>query len=514
MHKKIIYRSVLVLTLVLSCSCNKYLTLYPQDGTTRQAYWQNKEQLQSAVIGIYSSLIQGTPTDIKTPNKPSKDPEMAELLFTWGELRADNVAGGGNSTDGQVNILNESILSTNSYVNWGPIYRTINFCNNLLKYAPGVSANDPTLTTAQLNSYMAEALTIRALMYLYLVKTFGDVPIKLTPTATDNDLVLLAKSPQKDVIAQILADLKTAEASAVRTYGNQASDKGRITLYTVYAIEADTYLWNYDYANCIAACDKIINSGNFGLIAGNSNFFNLMYANGNSNESIFEFQYDGSTTQNNPFYGIMGGAPASQLMAQGNVIGTLFPVDPFDDKNVDIRSSIAVNSGTGAIWKYVGTPGSSAQVSATTTFRHWIVYRYAEILFMKAEACAWIGGRGTEALSLVLQIKQRANSIYVQGLSLDYPDPTDALAVTNYILDEKNREFIYEGKRWYDLLRNAKRNFPANLNILTDALALVLPPAYQQTTLSKFRDINSLYLPIPNGDILLDPNLVQNPFYK
>jgi starch-binding outer membrane protein, SusD/RagB family len=60
MHKGIIYRSVLILTLVLSCSCNKYLTLYPQNGTIRQQFWQNKEQLQSAVIGIYSSMIQGT----------------------------------------------------------------------------------------------------------------------------------------------------------------------------------------------------------------------------------------------------------------------------------------------------------------------------------------------------------------------------------------------------------------------------------------------------------------------
>ncbi len=512
MHKRIIYRSVLILTLVLSCSCNKYLTLYPQDGTTRQAYWQNKEQLQSAIIGVYASLIQGTPT---TSNKYSGAPEMAETLFIWGEMRADNVSLGSNATADQQNLLYQNILSTNNYVNWASIYRTINYCNNFIKYAPDVLSLDPTLTKDRLNNYLAEALGVRALMYLYLVKTFGDVPLKLTPTATDNDLVLLAKTPQKDIITQILADLNTAEGTALRTYGDQASDKGRITKYTINAMQADVYLWTYDYANCIVACDKIIGSNNFGLIAGNSNFFSTMYANGNSNESIFEFQYDGSTTQNNPFYGIMGNAPASQLLAQGNVIGTLFPVDPLDDKDVDIRSSIAVNSGLGAIWKYVGTPNSSAQVSSTTSFRHWIVYRYAEILFMKAEACAWIGGRGAEALALVLQIKQRANSVYVQGLSLDFPtDPTDAAAVTNYILDEKDREFIYEGKRWYDLVRNAKRNFPANLNVLTDALALVLPPAFQQTALAKFRDQNSLYLPIPNADILLDPNLVQNPFYK
>jgi len=515
MRKKIIYRSVLIVTLVLSCSCNKYLTLYPQDGTTRQAFWQTKEQLQSAVIGVYSSLIQGTPT-VPTSGKVSTDREMCEMLFVWGELRADNVTPGGLTTADIVNISDENILSTNSYTNWTSLYRTINYCNTVLKYGPGVLATDPTLTQDKLNGYLAEVLGIRALMYLYLVKTFGDVPLKTTPTATDNDLVQLPKSPQKDVITQILADCKQAETyKIVRTYGDQPSDKGRITLYTIYAIEADTYLWTYDYADCITACDNIINSGHFGLIAGNSNFFSTLYSNGNSNESIFEFQYDGSTTQNNPFYGLTGGAPSAQIMAQSNVVGGLFPVDPFDDKDIDIRQAIAVNPGLLAVWKYVGTPNSSAQVSATTSFRHWIVYRYAEILFMKAEACAWIGGRGTDALNLVLQIKQRANSVYVAGTSLDFPtDPTDAVAVTRYMLDEKDREFIYEGKRWYDLIRNAKRNFPANLNVLTDAIAAVIPQAFQQTTISKFRDQNSFYMPIPNSDILLDPNLVQNPFYK
>jgi len=512
MHKRIIYKSVLILTLVLSCSCNKYLTLYPQDGTTRQAFWQNKEQLQSAVIGIYASLIQGTPT---ITNKISGAPEMAETLFIWGELRADNVVTGSNSTGDEQNLISQNILSTNAYVNWTSIYRTINYCNTVLKYGPDVLSIDPTLTQAALNAYLAEALSVRALMYLYLVKTFGDVPLKLTPTATDNDLVLLPKTPQATIIKQILADLSTAEGNAVYTYGSQASDKGRITRYTINAIQADIYLWTYDYANCIVACDKIINSGKFGLVAGDSNFFSTVYANGNSNESIFEFQYDGSTTQDNPFYGITGGAPASQLLAHPNVIGTLFLVDPNDDHDIDIRSAIAVNNGLGAIWKYVGTPNSSAQVTATTSFRHWIVYRYAEILFMKAEACTWIGGRGADALQIILQIKQRANSVYVQGTSLDFPsDPTNAANVNAYLLDEKDREFIFEGKRWYDLVRNAKRDFPNNLGVLTNALALTLPTAFQQSALSKFRDQNSFYLPIPNADILLDPNLVQNPFYK
>jgi len=511
MHKKIIYRTVLILTLVLSSSCNKFLTLYPQNGTTRQAFWQNKEELQTAVIGMYASLLQGIPP----PGvKAGGDVEIAMSLFLWGEVRADNVTNGPAINADELNLLNQNILSTNFYTQWTSFYRTINYCNTVLQYAPGVLAADPTLTQDKLNGFLAEALTLRALLYFDLVKTFGDVPLKLTPTASDSDLAQLAKTPQAAILTQILADLKTAEGTAVITYGDKASDKGRITKYTVEALEADIYLYQYDYANCITACDKIINSGQFGLVAGDSNFFNTLYANGNSSESIFEFQFDPSTTQNNPFYGMFGGVSTSQFNVQPNVPGGLFPVDPVDDHDVDIRASIAFNSGVSGIWKFIGTPGTSATVTATTSFRHWIVYRYAEILLMKAEACAW-SNRGADALALVLQIKQRANNVYVQGLSLDYPnDPTNALSVSNYILDEKNREFIYEGKRWYDLVRHAKRNYPNNLGILTNALALTLPPAFQQTTLAKFQDPNSLYLPIYYTEIQLDPNLVQNPFYK
>jgi hypothetical protein len=193
---------------------------------------------------------------------------------------------------------------------------------------------------------------------------------------------------------------------------------------------------------------------------------------------------------------------------------TVFPPDPFSNKNVDVRAAIAASPGTGGIWKWIGTPGSNSSVSATTSFRHWIVYRYADILLMEAEAFAW-SSRGADALQLVLQVKQRANDIFVQGISLDFPpDATVAIDVSNYILDERNREFIYEGKRWFDLLRHARRNYPNNFKILTNALAAVILPAYQQTAIAKLSDPNSLYLPIPSNDIIQDPNLIQNPFYK
>ncbi len=501
MYKQIILKSALILALVLSCSCNKYLTLYPKDGIVRDQFWQNKEQVSAAVIGMYSSLIQVDVVD-KNTNKT-----MAETLFIWGEVRADNVSTGLFSGLDLYNLATGNILSTNKLAQWASIYRTINACNTILDFAPGVLAKDNTLTSEKLNNYLAEALTIRALMYFYLVRTFRDAPLKLKSTSSDSDLAQLTKSTDADILAQIVTDLNIAEKGAAFTYGDRASDKGRVTHYLVNALQADVYLWMENYQACIDACDKLINSNKFGLVAGDSGFYNNLFYVGNSNESIFEFQFDSQAI--NTFYPLFLSRQVLQagnniLAAPGQVGNEAFIPDPQNDKNFDIRPQTDIdNSGT-IIAKYV------INRTIDASYAHWIVYRYADILLMKAEACAW-ANRQPDALALINQVRTRANAIYTTA---ENPDPTDPLAVSNYVLHERNREFMFEGKRWYDLLRNAKRNYPNNLSILTNAVAATVSPQFQQKLIAQFRDKNFLYLPIYFTEIQYDPNLVQNPFYK
>lgn len=511
MHKRIIYTSVLILAMLLSCSsCNKYLTLLPQDGIIRQEFWQNKEQVQAAVIGIYASLLQNsasssTSATVVVVGTNATDRSVAECMFNWGEIRGDNVSAGPGVSNDAGNMIAGNILPTNSITSWTAMYRTINLCNTFIKYAPAVVGIDGTFTTASLNAYMAEAFTLRALMYFYLVRSFGDVPLKLTPTSSDADLVQLTTTPQATVLKQIVADLTTAAANAVFTYGDRASDKGRITRYTVYATQADVYLWLEDYANCITACDKIINSGQFGYVAGDSGFFNTLYFNGNSNESIFELQFD--TQALNPFYPMFGLVPI--FLANPNVLTNVFPVDANNPDNPDIRSAVNINVGSSFIWKYISLDATHLR-GVTTSYAHWIVYRYADITLMKAEACAW-SNRTADALSIINDVRRRAHAI---TLTQENPDLTDPLSVSNYVMDERDRELMYEGKRWYDILRNAKRNNYANIGILLNIVAASAPPASQQSILNKYKDHNSHYFPIFFNEIQNDPNLVQNPFYK
>jgi len=510
MFKNIIYKATLLTVIaVSSCSCNKYLALRPQNGITGDTFWQTKEQLSSAVVGIYSGLLTGN---------GGKSP--TEVFFLWGELRADMIKPGNSITTDEQSIINTSILPGNSIVVWQPMYYIINLCNNIIQYGPGVISKDPTLTQSQLNIYLGEALAIRSLMYFYLVRSYGDVPLKLTPTATDADVQQIPKTPQKTILTQIVADLATAEKYLPASYADNATDKGRVNSFTVNSIQADVYLWMDDYANCITACNKVMNSGKYALVPGGIPFtntwFSTLYVTGNSIEGIFELQFDAQ--QLNPFFTMLsandvnsgGTNPRYRFTAEPNLIDDFYGQD-VAGLTKDIRGiDVAEHVSDGTIYKYAANSPSSLR-SSSSSYAHWIVYRYADILLMKAEAEINDGVDGADALALIAQIRARASALPATFLS---PASTDVNGMTTYLVAERAREFAFEGKRWYDLLRNAKRNNFARIDLLLTAAALSVPPLYAQSAFSKLKDPNYLYFPVPLGDIVNDPNLVQNPFYK
>ena len=485
--RRYIYTIILSATILTTISsCKKWLTLEPADGIVGTKFWKTKEQLASAVNGIYASLI---------------DKSVMEYLFAWGELRADMIMPASGATSADIDVYNVNLLSTNATVNWRVVYRTINYCNTVIDLGPSVITVDKTLTREQLDQYLSEAYAIRALMYFYLVRSFGDVPLKLTATTSDDQLEQLAKSTQKDVLTQIVSDLNKAEANAVFTYNNIASDKGRITKNTVNAIQADVYLWMEKYPECVTACDKIINSGRVGLVT-RGRWLQMFYE-GNSNESIFEFQYNAGAL--NSFYGMFN-TSKRRYMATDAVLEDIYTVDYANPDSTDYRADGAsIISSNNTIVKYIWNATLDA------SYNHWIVYRYADILLMKAEAINQIGGRGQEALDIVNTIRRRGHALLATERNPGVDDQDD---IADYILEERSREFAFEGKRWYDLLRNAKRDNYRRLDILLNMVVNAVPPERQQSALNKYKDYNSHYFPIYYYELQTDKNLEQNAFYK
>ncbi|WP_181306057.1 RagB/SusD family nutrient uptake outer membrane protein [Rufibacter sp. XAAS-G3-1] len=496
MLKAYVYKVALVLMVLVSSACDSWLDLKPENGIVGKEFWKTKEQVNSAVVGIYASML---------------DQDFAEKIFLWGELRSDMLMANTGIRSNELEVMNGNIVDTNPIADWRPFYRTINQCNTVIELAPGALAEDRTFTQEQLNAYLGEAYAIRALMYFYLARSFGDVPLKLTATISDDQAVALPKSPQAQVLNQVAKDLLQAEEFAVINYGNNAFNRGRITRYSVNAMQADVYLWKEKYDSAIIATDKIINSGQFGLVQGvnNPQWFQQLYAQGNSSEILFSLQFNAQRT--NPFFPMFSTVTGRRFVAATRVLEQVFPPDPVDVLNADLRANASVRVTTGEVWKYMGLTEEERRTQ-DQSYAHWIFYRYADVLLMKAEALvAQNNGRGAEALELIRTVRRRANAL--PGTDNANIDPNSTNDMINFILDERAREFAFEGKRWYDVLRNARRSGYSRQDLLNQMVLNSAPPDRQQSILNKYKDPNSHYWPIYQYELTTNKSLEQNPFY-
>jgi hypothetical protein len=483
--------------IMLITGCDEWLYLEPENGIIRQEYWKSKEDVHAAVMGCYASLLG---------NAQGSGYNVPELLFIWGEIRTDMVVPHRLRSD-YLYIYNGDILPDNSVCRWNAFYRTINYCNTVLEFAGSVQEVDPSFTNQALNQYESEVRALRALMYFYLVRTFGEVPLKLEATTNDNEKFAIPKSSAPAVLKQIKSDLSNAEKNAVMTYGDIASDKGRITKYTINAIQADVYLWCQQYDSSILACNKIVNSGLFGLVENDDFWFSTLYADGNSSEGIFELQFSSEIL--NPYYNML--KRNKYFKASAVAVEEFFPADPtLPPDSADIRgdgASFKVSDNY-TIWKYVGKDNVTFRTDYES-YAHFIIYRYAEILLIKAEAMAQLG-MIDESLKLVKTVRRRANASKITSME---GEVSDVRSLTEYILAERAREFAFEGKRWFDVLRNARRNNYERMDLLIEMVMRSAPADRQLTIKNKYLDTLSHYMPIYYTELQANPALKQNEFY-
>ena len=469
---------ILISAIVLS-SCEDWLDLKPENDVVRQDFWKSEQQVYSAAMGLYGLLLDGANTS---------------RFFNWGELRGDLLVDVNASND-FYRILNGDITSDNSVCDWASIYKSINQCNIFLKYAKEALKTDVTFTVTELKHYESEAYALRALLYFYLVRTFNEVPLMLDAVTSDQVEFFIPKNTSEEIFQQIYNDLDSAYRYAVRDYGIIEHNKGRITKYGVCAIMADVYLWNDDYQKCIDACDTIINSGKYGLVAGEY-WLEDLFINGNSNESLFELQF--SSNKTNPFYSYFK-ENDGYYMAPYSLL--------FLYESKDVRGDTATFYGWGNIYKYSAL--SSAAVEKRTEGNYeanWIFYRLADIFLLKAEALNELGD-GDGALDLVNRIEKRAKATQI------LVDPTNKEIVTQLILYERKKELAYEGKRWFDVLRNAKRNEYENMDLLINMIQESAPADQVELIKSKYSDPLSHYLPIYYEEIEVNKLLEQNKYY-
>ena len=134
---------------------------------------------------------------------------------------------------------------------------------------------------------------------------------------------------------------------------------------------------------------------------------------------------------------------------------------------------------------------------------------------MKAEALAEIGGAANleEAVDLVSYTYDRAHPDLEEGsLKGKYTNQSE---VRNLVFDERQREFLFEGKRYFDIVRRARREGSVTALVNTYLLRKYVAMSLNQTTvLSKINDIDAIYMPIHQDELRLNSLLEQNAFYK
>lgn len=572
------------------CSCTDFLTIYPTDKTVGENFWKNKDQVDQMVTGAYTGMISGS---------------NIERFIMWGDYRSDVLrkvsALDNNTLD---NISNVDLYPSSGYNSWSSFYYVINTCNLVMHHAQDVLAVDPDYTEGDYQTTRAQMLGLRALCHFYLVRTFRDVPYVTKAYEKSDDLTLDGQLAPDSTLQLCINDLVEAERGCYK-YGTFAADDwrsvGLLSKDAINAILADVYLWRASlwsqtdkekaktyYQACIDYADKVIESHKrfyennykgsassdnatapYYLLSGNQAFYKN-FVEGNSRESIFELQFDGTSNVNNLvcqyFYKHKDATSTYGMLAGTIAVGNTLGDEPtpstqsastsalYQSAN-DYRyydNSYGVNIGNASSFEIRKMVYNQATTSSIPTNKqgytykqtrgfdnykqNWIMYRITDVMLMKAEAETQLAGTDANKLKHAFLIvnavnKRSLDPLAVNKDSLVYKDNYDKQAKLELLcLQERGRELLYEGKRWYDLVRYSYRHMtgvdPTKTLYEIDPKGSLYPTlddadnefknilnAKYSTNILKFKNEAFLYWPILQQETKNNKLIHQNPVY-
>ncbi len=448
------YKSIFVALLLLSLSsCKKFLTVLPVNDVSDQVTIVDATSSETAVRGVYRSLAGGYAASGGT----GTGSYYGGLFETFGYLGGDDIVWTGSQSVIQ-QFITHDIASNNGNLEsvWTGIYQTINGANQVIAKVPLVV--DPSFTAGQQAQLTGEGYFVRALCYFDLARTWGGVPITLTPTTTATQKNTLPRSSLAQTWAQVLSDLNAADSlMSLPTTQNPV----RANKETAWALKARYYLYQQDWANAEIYAGKVLaDISNYQLLAPFSSWFQPASAVA-TKESVFELSYN-ATYQNGSRSDWQPPANGgTRQWAPGDSIVSLLN-NPLIGGG---RSALVAQTLTG-LWY-----GNLFYRSPATDPSY--IIRIAEVYLIRAEARAQ-QNELTGALSDLNAVRTRAglaNSVATTQSDI-------LLAIEN----ENRVEFALEPHRWFDLVRTGRAQ--AVLGI-TDATKFLFPIPVNEVTLSK-----------------------------
>lgn len=543
-------------TLTTGISSCSLLDLNLDNTITLDDMWQKEEDVNKALVAAYDQVQNCT-----------------ERFYVWGELGGELL----NSDNSDYRTIFEHNLDENmSLCSWSSVYSAINRINLVYAYAPAAQAVDATFQYRNLENLMGECITLRSMCYFYLARTFLTAPYVEQASLTDEQNYIVPPMDRYKLMDTVRIGLLKALPLVRESWpsADNFSDpamraptvKGRISKPIVYALLADVYLTMasevdnlnaagkikingtsaefYEKANAYA--DSVINYktqyDSYGL-ASTDRWLTNFYP-GNINETVFGIQYMRNTTTSFNDIGWMYGMfRNSTLLWQRNLYTETFKQwqgekkdQPLDDDNRGKGISYVLStSGTGSnasgsvIWKFVGIredeqgADENLRTSGVNDAINFTIYRLAELYLIKAEALNCLG-RSSEAATALLTVRQRSVPA-ISDLRTDRDFLKQSVLASksftefeDEILAERASELGAEGKRWFDLVRFAKRRLatdPGNAKYII--IDRIVEARSEQTEKPKweaklFRE-ESWFFPISRTELDNNSLLIQNVYY-
>ena len=278
-------------------------------------------------------------------------------------------------------------------------------------------------------------------------------------------------------------------------------------------------------------------------------YYEEIFVDGASKETIFELMYEDRPESSGR---VNNSAISSYYGNSTNKKGLLAPStyitddiaatsgrNVFEDTNKKIDSRLYVNcsSDDGVITKYavdvVSINASSTDpktsygwFSEKNNGSKWIIYRLPDIMLLKAEALCQQMVEGNDSIALATNKPkldaafQLVNAINKRAICKATLADADTLKPANYttkhlmeelVIRERQRELMFEGKRWYDLVRYAMRE---NSTSRIMSAASKRDDVNKQFVQSFFKKMDAIFWPYNNEEMKVNQNLIPNPAFS
>lgn len=537
--KKIIFISLLSIGFTLA-GCKKFLDKKPTSFVSPDNYFNTENEINTALDGVYDVLgkeaVYGGQLVVR--HASSTD----ESFFSYASFPTGPFYFNYGSEDATISSL------------WQNMYDGIERANVLL-----ANINKPAMDEDKRSVIKGEALFLRAFYYFILVENWGAVPLKLTPTTSVNN-VDIPRTPIKDVYAQILKDMTTADGLVKKI--SDIGFGGRVSKSAVRGILARVCLTMAgaplnDVSKFKDARDWAAKVNEFGEHSLNPDykqvFINVCQDKYDTHESIFESEEYGSNNDAFREGGRIGNengvkCASSDVANVGYAYGfvsttrklyNLYEYNATDVSKRDLRRDWAISTYT------LSATGAKTNIAATNIYArncakwrreyelvspknknytptNFQILRYSDVLLMFAEAENEVnGGPDAAAVDALNQVRRRGYGKLLAGATnptnADYPGAI-GLSKDNFrkaIMDERARELCFEGLRKYDLIR-----WGIFVSTMQDVATEFTTYASLTTTIYKnardaaqrVSNIHLLY-PIPIREMSLNKALVQNDGY-